>query len=67
MSNKPLALGNLGRQALLPLRDPLAKLGTKYHVKLLAEDGVMLPGKHYAAYGQVVTIPKRAIYDIPSN
>ena len=30
MSNKALALGNLGWQALLPLRDPPAKLGAKY-------------------------------------
>jgi hypothetical protein len=44
------------------VRDPPAKLGTKYRVKLLAEDGVMPPGKHYAANGQVVTIPKRAIF-----
>jgi hypothetical protein len=67
MSNKALALGNLGWPALLPPRDPPAKLGTKYRAKLLAKDGVMLPGKHYAAYGQIVTVPKRAIYDISSQ
>jgi hypothetical protein len=62
-----LPLETLGWPALLPLRDPPAKLGTKYRAKLLAKDGVMLPGKRYATYGQVITVPKRAIYDIPSN
>jgi hypothetical protein len=62
-----LPLETLGWPALLPLRDPPAKLGTKYRVKPLAKDAVMLPGKRRAVYGQIVTVPKRAIYDIPPN
>jgi hypothetical protein len=27
----------------------------------------MLPGKRHAVYGQIVTVPKRAIYDISSQ
>jgi hypothetical protein len=27
----------------------------------------MLPGKRYAGYGQIVTVPKRAVCDISSQ
>ena len=64
MSNKALALETLGWQALLPLRGPPAKLGTKYRIKLLAKDGVMLPGKRRTVYGQIVIVPKHAVYDV---
>jgi hypothetical protein len=45
----------------------LSETPTKYRIRLLAKDGVLLPGKRYAAYGQVVTVPKRAVYDISSQ
>jgi hypothetical protein len=67
MSNKALALGNLGWPALLPLRGPPGKREPNTASKPLAKDAVMLPGKRRAVYGQIVTVPKRAIYDISSQ
>ncbi len=66
MSNKALALETWAGRRYYPC-EILSQTRTKYRVKLLAKDAVMLPGKRRAVYGQIVTVPKRAIYDIPSN
>ena len=66
MSNKALALETWAGRRYYPC-EVLSQTRTKYRVKLLAKDGVMLPGKRHAVYGQIVTVPKRAIYDISSQ
>jgi hypothetical protein len=66
VSNKALALESWAGRSYYPC-EVLGETPTKYRIKLLAKDGVMLPGKCYAACGQVVTVPKHAVYDMPVN
>jgi hypothetical protein len=35
----------------------------RVRVRILATDGVMLPGGRYARCGEVVLVPKHAVYD----
>ena len=66
MSNKVLALETWAGRRYYPC-EVLSQTRTKSRSKLLAKDGVMLPGKRYAVYGQVVSVPKHAVYDISSQ
>ena len=63
MSNKALALETWADRRYYPC-DVLGQTRSKYLIKLLAKDGVMLPGKRRTVYGQIVIVPKQAVYDI---
>ena len=66
MSNKALALETWAGRRYYPC-EILSQTPTKYRVKLLAKDGVTLPGKRYAGYGQIVTVPKRRLRHLEST
>jgi hypothetical protein len=63
MSNKRLALETWTGRRYYPC-EVLGQTRSKYRIKLFAKDGVMLLGKHRTVYGQIVTVPKQAVYDI---
>jgi hypothetical protein len=63
MSNKALALETWAGRRYFPC-EVLSQTRSKYRIKLFAKDGVMLPGKRRTVYGQIVIVPKQAVYDI---
>jgi hypothetical protein len=66
MTNKAIALEKHGPAGAATCQ-VLGETPNNFRVKLLAKDGVKLPGKRYAGYGQIVSVPRRAVYDISSQ
>lgn len=40
---------------------------SRYRVMVLATDGVQLPGGQHYAWGQVASVPKHAVHDVPDD
>jgi len=66
MTNKAIALEKHG-PAGAATRQGLAETPTKFRVKILAVGGATLPRRRHVAYGQIVSVPRHALQDIPAK
>ena len=66
MTNKAIALETWAGRRCYPCQI-LAETPNKFRGKILAVDGVTLPRRRHVAYGQIVSVPKHAVQDIPAN
>lgn len=57
-----LALNSWAGRRLHPV-EVLGETATRARVRIMAPDGVMLPGRRRVSYGDVVLVPKHALFD----
>ncbi len=66
MTNKAIALEDMGGRRCYPCQ-VVAETPNNFRVKILAVDGVTPPRRLHVAYGQIVSVPKHALQDIPAK
>ncbi len=64
MSGKCIAIDSWAGRRYYPV-SIVGETPKRFRVRVLADGGIPLPSRRYAAHGEIIAVPKYAVRDIP--